>query len=620
MVLQLAEPRPTAFTAPGWLFELKLDGFRLLAERVNGVVRLVLRRGRTATHLFPEISEQLTRLPGPDFVIDGELVIQDKEGHPIFQRLLKRSTLAHQKDIDAGAKTDPAVFFGFDLLMLGGKDIRELGLRQRKQLLFELLPKGLDRVLPVDHVEERGEALLELVREKGLEGVMAKKADAPYKGGRGDSWLKIALTSIADFVVCGYADDFGALYLATWNGAQFVFAGKVGAGFTPKIAALVTAELESKARRTPACIGEVKLEKEAVWVDPSLVVEVRYKNWPEGLSLREPVFLRFREDKTVHECPSPKDFTTEVPSRSVATGSGRPITASSGVVAVSNPRKVYFPDDGITKNDVVDYYSAVSKWLLPYLADRPLMMVRYPDGIAGKSFFQKAKPEKAPDFVRTVKVFSEEQGRELEQIICDDLRTLEWCASLGCISLHIPFSRVAAFDRADWCIIDFDPKDAPFAHVMTLALGLKVMCDGAGLPSFVKTSGSSGLHVLVPLGGQLDHAGAKQLGELLTMLLVARFPDISTQERSMNKRKGRVYVDSVQNGHGKVVAAPFSVRAKARAPVSMTLQWSELTPDLTATTFTIRDAIARLEKGGDPMSDVLGLRPDIAAAIAKLVP
>ncbi len=615
MALQLAEPRPTAFSAPGWLFELKFDGFRLLAERINGVVRLVLRRGRTATHLFPEITAQLTDLPGPDFIIDGELVIQDKDGHPIFQRLLKRSTLAHQKDIDAGAKADPAVFFGFDLLMLDGRDIRELGLRQRKQLLFELLPKGLERILPVDHVEERGEALFELVRQKGLEGVMAKKADAPYKGGRGESWLKIALTTIADFVVCGYADDFGALYIATWNGSQFVFAGKVGAGFTPKIAAMVTAELESKARRTPACIGDVKLEKEAVWVDPSLVVEVRYKNWPDGLAPREPVFLRFREDKTVHECPSPKDFSTAVPSRA---GFGRPVTSSSGVVAVTNPRKVYFPDDGITKHDVVEYYGAVSKWLLPYLRDRPLMMVRYPDGIAGKSFFQKAKPEKAPDFVRTVRMWSEEQNRELEQIVCDDLRTLEWCASLGCISLHIPFSRVACFDRADWCVIDFDPKDAPFSQVMKLALGLKAICDGAGLPSFVKTSGSSGLHVLVPLGGQLDHAGAKQLGDLLTMLLVAQYPDISTQERSMNKRKGRVYVDTVQNGHGKVVAAPFSVRAKPKAPVSMTLSWAELVADLTPTTFTIRDAIARLETLGDPMAEVLSLKPDIGVAISKL--
>ncbi len=612
IVLQLAEPRPTPFSAPGWYFELKFDGFRLLAERINGVVRLVLRRGRRADELFPEITSALKALPGPDFIIDGELVIQNEQGHPIFQRLLKRSTLAHQKDIDAGSKSDPAVFFGFDVLMLAGRDVRELSLRQRKQLLFELVPKGLSRILPVDHVEGHGEALFELVRQKSLEGVMAKKAEAPYRGGRGDSWLKIALTITADFAVVGYADDFGALYLATWNGTDFVFAGKVGAGFTPKIAATVTPELEANARRTPACIGDVKLEKEAVWVTPTLVIECRYKNWPEGLSLREPVFLRFRDDKTVHECPSPKNFPTGVPTLVASKRS------TGSTKAISNPNKVYFPADGITKTVLLEYYRAVSRWLLPYLKDRPLMMVRYPDGIAGKNFFQKAKPEKAPDFIRTVRVHSEETNRDLDQIVCDDLQTLEWCAAMGAISLHIPFARVAALDRPDWCVVDFDPKDAPFANVMTLALGLRALCEAAGLPSFVKTSGSSGLHVLVPLGGQLDIAGAKQLGEFLSMLLVARYPDISTQERSMNKRKGRVYVDVVQNGHGKVVAAPFSVRAKPGAPVSMTLTWAEVTPSLTPTSFTLRDAIARLETVGDPMAEVLTAKPDIASAIAKL--
>ncbi len=319
MVLQLAQPRSAAFTAAGWLFEVKLDGFRLLAERINGQVRLLLRRGRAAERLFPEIARALTVLPGPDFIIDGELVIQDAEGHPIFQRLLKRSSLAHQRDIDAGARTDPAVFFGFDVLMLDGQDVRELPLRQRKELLFELLPKGRERVLPVDHVEEQGEALLELVRQKGLEGVMAKKADAPYRGGRSDSWLKVALKATGDFAVCGFDDDWGALYLATFNGSQFVFAGKVGSGLTPKIAAGLVGELRAKVRRTPVCIGDVKLEKDAVWVEPSVVVEVRYKNWPDGLSIREPVFMRVRDDM-----------------------------------------KLCFPDDGITKAEVVEYYRAVS--------------------------------------------------------------------------------------------------------------------------------------------------------------------------------------------------------------------------------------------------------------------
>ncbi len=502
--------------------------------------------------------------------------------------------------------------------MLDGQDLRELPLRERKALLFQLLQKGLSRILPVDHVEAQGEALYEMVRQKNLEGIMAKRADAPYRGGRGEAWLKIALTTVVDFAVCGYADDWGALYICTYNGSEFVFAGKVGAGFTPKIAQSVTPELERHARRTPPCIGEVKLEKEAVWVDPTLVVEVRYKNWPDGLSPREPVFLRFRDDKTVHECPSPKDFATDVPGASEPEAESPPLTKSGSRAAITRPTKLYFPDDGISKGDLVEYYRAVSWWLLPYLRDRPLMLTRYPDGIRGKSFFQKAKPVGAPDWVRSVRVHSDESNRDLDQIVCDDMRTLEWCASLGAISLHIPISRVASIDQADWCVIDFDPKDAPFQHVVTLALGLKALCDAADLPAYVKTSGSSGLHVLVPLGGQLDLAGAKHLAELLSTLLVAKFPDIATLERSVNKRKGRVYVDNVQNGHGKVVAAPWSVRAKPRAPVSTPLEWSELTATLTPTSFTMRDVLARLEAKGDPMAPVLTAKPDLAKAIAVL--
>lgn len=607
--LQLAEARPTAFTAPGWAFELKFDGFRLLAERIGGKVRLVLRRGREATLQFPEITSAVASLPGPDFILDGELVIQDASGHPIFQRLLRRSTLTAPRDIDLNMRMDPAVYFAFDLLMLDGVDLRSQPLRARKELLFQVVPK-LERLIPVEHVEAQGEALLEVVKAKGLEGIVAKKLDAPYRGGRGEGWFKIALKHVADFAVVGWADDWGALYLATWDGTQYVYAGKVGSGFTPKLADSIRPTLEPTRLKHPPCVGDPPKEKEAVWCTPTIVCEVRYKNWPAGLSLREPAFLRFREDKTPKECPSPRDgLAPETLPEAMQEEAGQ---------KVSHPAKVFFPDEGITKAEVVDYYRAVSPWLLPYLKDRPMMMTRYPDGIRGKSFFQKGKPPKAPDFIRTILVHNEEEQRDIDQIICDDLRTLEWCANMAALPLHIPASHLPTLDRPDWAVVDFDPKDAPFEHVVQLAMGLHELCESAGLPSFAKTSGSSGIHVLIPLGRQLDHTGARQLAELLATLLVQKLPAISTLERSIVKRSGRVYVDAIQNGHGKVTAAPFCVRAVPGAPVSMPLPWEDVKPGLGPRDFTIKNAIARLEKSGDPMAPVLTLAPDLNAVLARL--
>ncbi len=610
IALQLAEARTTGFSAPGWLFELKFDGFRLLAERIDGQARLVLRRGREATREFPEITHAIASVPGPDFIVDGELVIQDAEGNPIFQRLLKRSTLNTPRDIEAAMRADPAVYFAFDLLMYDGLDLRTLPLHERKARLFQVFPR-LERAMPVEHVAEQGLALLEVVKARGLEGVMAKRADAPYRGGRGDTWLKIALKHVWDFAIVGWADDWGALYLATWDNEQFVYAGKVGSGFTPKLADGIRPVLEPTRVKHPPCGGDPPKEKEAVWCQPTLVCEVRYKNWPAGLSLREPAFLRFRPDKLPSECPTPREGMAPQPNP-------EPAVSEAAAQTISNPTKVFFPDDGLTKADLYAYYRAVSPWLLPWLADRPMMMTRFPDGIRGKSFFQKGKPEKAPSFIRTVRVRNEEEQRDIDQIVCDDLRTLEWCVNMGAIPLHLPAARLALQNFPDWAVIDFDPKEAPFEHVVQLAVGLHELCESVGLPAFAKTTGSTGIHVLVPLGGQLDHTGARQLAELLSTFLVARFPKVATLERSIPRRDGRVYVDALQNGQGKVLAAPLCVRPYAKAPVSMPLLWEEVRVGLQPKQFTIRDAIERLERVGDPMAPVRTLKPDLSQVLARL--
>ena len=599
--LQLCEPRPTAFTRPGWLWELKLDGFRALASLDQAKARILFRRGRDASDKFPEIAEALCAVPAQSFILDGELVIQDPQGMPIFQKLLERSTVTRSRDIRHLAGSSPAVYFAFDLLQLDGKDLRALPLRDRKALLHQLLPKQ-GRVRALDHVDQQGEAFLEAVRAQGLEGIVGKRADSPYRAGRGPDWVKVAFTATSDFAVVGYAADFGALHLAVRDDQGFVYAGKVGAGFGPKQQKEVRAQLTAAKRKSPACRGPLTEDKDVVWTDPVLVAEVRYKNWMAGLAPREPVLLRFRDDLTAEECVRPSN----VP--------------AAPQVKLSNPQKLYFPGEGITKRDVFDYYRAVSSWLLPYLKDRPLTMTCYPDGITGKNFFQKAKPPKgAPDWVRTTHVHNEDDHRDFEQVVCDDVRTLEWIANMGTLPLHLPASRLPNLQLADWCVVDFDPKDAPFSAVITLAVALRKICDKAGLPTFPKTSGSSGLHVMIPLGAQVDNGFAVQLAEMLAQMIVTTHPDIATVERTIAKRKGRVYLDCYQNGNNKLIAAPFCVRAKPGAPVSMSLVWDEVKPGLTPTQFTIRNAIERLEKRGDPMAPLLTLKPALKEALGSLI-
>lgn len=604
--LQLCEPRKAAFTRDGWLWELKFDGFRALAVREGSKARIVFRRGRDATDKFPEIAEAIEGCPGNDFILDGELVIQDGQGKPIFQKLLERSSLTSAQQRRYMAEASPAVYFAFDLLRLDGRDLRGLPLIERKKLLHALLPNQ-GRVRVVDHVEGQGEALLEAVRAKGLEGIVGKKADAPYRAGRGPDWVKVAFTSVCDFAVVGYAEEFGALHLAVHDPKGFIYAGKVGAGFGPRQQKEVRAQLTAARRKTPPCRGPLTDDKDVVWVDPIVAVEVRYKNWPRGLAPREPVLLRFRDDKKPEECVAPEGVLP-------------PAVVAAPQVTLSNPNKIYFPAEQITKQEVFNYYRDVSPWLLPYLKDRPLMMTRYPDGITGKNFFQKAKPVKgAPDWLRTTPVHNEEENRDLEQVVCDDLRTLEWVANLGTLPLHLPASRLPHLELADWCVLDFDPKEAPFEVVITLANTLKRILDKAGLPSFPKTSGASGLHVLIPLGAQVEHSFAVQLAEMLATMIVNTHPDLATVERVVAKRGKRVYVDCYQNGNNKLIAAPFCVRAKPGAPVSMPLVWTEVKKGLTPGRFTIRNAIERLERRGDPMAPLLSLKPELNDALAKLL-
>ncbi len=613
----LAEPRDAPFSGEGWLFELKYDGYRLLARREGARAILRYRGGEDATALFPEIATAVGMLPA-DAVLDGEVVVLGPDGRPAFQALQKRARLGRREDVARAAVETPATLFAFDLLALAGLDLRPLPLEDRKRLLAAVVPR-LGPVRLADHVVARGEDLWREVEARGLEGIVAKRADAPYRPGvRSPAWQKVRVARTGDFAVVGFTRPragrapFGALLLAVAGEGGFRFAGSVGSGLADRQVDELHARLAPRARRTPPCAGPVPKGRENVWVEPEVVVEVRFAEWTEEGLLRQPVFVRVRDDRRPAEAVREGLLPHEAPPPAAAP------SPAPRAVEVTNAEKVWFPGEGITKGDVVRYYREIAPFMLPFLADRPLVLTRFPDGIEGKSFFQKDAPEWRPPWLRTVRIRTDE-GRDLDHFLVDDADGLAWLANLGTIPIHVWSSRAASLERPDWCVVDLDPKEAPFAHVVRIARALHDLCRELGLPSYPKTTGQKGLHVLVPLGGQLTHAQARTLGELLARTLEAELPALATTARAVGARGGKVYLDYLQNGQGKTIAAPYAVRPRPGAPVSTPLRWSEVNARLDPARFTVRTVPARARRlGEDPLLPVLGARPDLLAALERL--
>ena len=611
----LAEVADAPFSDPAWLFELKYDGYRALARREGTRAVLRYRSGDDATAIFPEIAKAIEMLPG-DALLDGEIVVLAPDGRPSFQALQQRAQLRGRDDVERASVEHPATYFAFDLLALGELDLRPLGLRDRKRLLSTVVPR-IGPVRYADHVEGRGEALFREVLARGLEGIVAKRADAPYRAGRSPAWKKIRVERVGDFAVVGFTRPrgsrtaFGALLLAVREGDGFRFAGSVGTGFGERQLDDLHRRLVPEARKTPPCTGPVPRGRGNTWVEPRLVAEVRFKEWTEEGLLRQPVFVRLRDDKRPEDAVREGLPHEEPPPAAAPERTRRP-------VEVTNADKVFFPGEGITKGDVVAYYREIAPFMLPYLADRPIVLTRFPDGIEGKSFFQKDAPDWRPAWIRTVTLRNDD-GKDLEHFLVDDADALAWIANLGVIPIHVLASRAGALERPDWCVVDLDPKDAPFAHVVRLARALRDLCRSIGLPAYAKTTGQKGLHVLVPLGGQLTHAQARTLGELLARAIEREHPDIATTARAIGARGGRVYLDYLQNGAGKTIAAPYAVRPRPGAPVSTPLRWSEVDGKLDPSRFTIRTVPARVRRlERDPLRPVLSEKPELLRALERL--
>jgi bifunctional non-homologous end joining protein LigD len=676
----LAETADAPFSASGWIFELKYDGYRLLASRNDdGTAKLAYRSGLDATWLFPELARAVAALPYSGVVLDGELVVLNEQGRPEFQRLQKRARLRRRPEIERATVESPVTLFVFDLLAFEDFDLRGLPLVERKAVLRELLPAS-GPLRYSDHVEERGKEMFEQVRNLGLEGVLAKKADSTYQMRRSPHWLKVVADRNGDFAIVGFTDPqgaragLGALHLAAMEGQSLAYCGSVGTGFDDSMLEELRATLEPLCVAKPPCTGEVPKTRGNHWVRPKLVAEVRYKTFTDDRHLRHPVFVRLRDDKRPEDCVHPlardmpeveaqgsdgSDGSTDEkagesgrrqataargahapaaksgpPAKSVPPTKSAPSTKSAAgpptkpaagppeperEVHFTRPEKIFWPAEKYTKGDLIEYYRAISPWLLPYLRDRPLVVTRYPDGIEGKSFYQKNAPDFVPDWIRRERIWSEHSEREIEYFVCDDVETLLYIANMGTIPLHIWSSRATRIQHPDWCILDLDPKGAPFANVVRLALVLGELCEEIGLPAYVKTSGSTGLHVLVPLGGMCTYEQSRQLAGLLVRLVNQENPDISTIARALGARRGKVYLDWLQNRHGQLLAAPFCVRPLPGAPVSAPLRWKEVGPKLEIGQFTIRTVLERMRRmKEDPMLPVLTDRPDLVGALGRL--
>jgi len=617
------------FSDPAWLYEIKYDGVRVLADRRGERVTLYGRSGQDTTGRYPEVARALRALPIDRFVIDGEIVALDDAGRPSFQRLQPRMALTDPRDVEMAARRQPAVGIFFDCLLLDDRDLRRRPLVERKECLRLLVPP-LGPVRYGDHIVGEGRAFFEAASAQRLEGIVAKKARSAYLGGRTRDWIKIKCQKRQEFVIGGYTDPqgarghFGALHLGLYEGAaespRLVYVSKVGTGFDQAGLAAIWARLAPLERATPPFdAGAVPTGRGHHWVEPRLVCEVRFTDWTEDGGLRHPTFIGLRDDRKPEDCrretaepidPGPPGEAAAAPPAAAPDPEPR--------LKPTNLRKVFWPAEGYTKADLIGYYERVAPWMLPYLRDRPLVLTRFPDGITGKSFYQKDAPEFAPAWVRTERIYSRDTERDIAYLVVDDVEMLRYVANSAAIPIHCWASRVPSLERPDWLVLDLDPKGAPFTDVVRVALALRRILDGLALPSYVKTSGATGLHILLPLGARYTYEQARTFARLLAVLGVEAEPEISTVARPLRDRGGKVYIDFGQNGHGQTIVAPFSLRPLPGAPASCPLEWREVTPRLDPARFNLKTIVARFEQIADPLLPVLGAGIDMAAAIERI--
>jgi bifunctional non-homologous end joining protein LigD len=609
------------FDRQGWLFELKWDGYRAIAHVENGTIHLYSRTGLSFERRFAPVVQALKAVRH-DVVLDGEMVVVDEAGRSGFQLLQNYQKTGQGR----------LVYYVFDLLHLDGHDLRPLPLRRRKQLLAAVLPVS-PFVQLSEHVEDDGAALFRAAVARGVEGIVAKDAASPYlEAARGAHWVKVKARQRQEAVIAGYTEprgsrsDLGALLLGVYERGRLVYIGHTGGRMGRRVRADLRARLEPLRRSRSPFVRVPPTNAPAHWVKPELVCEVDFQEWTEDRVMRQPVFLGLREDKPPkqvrRELPRPVQSAPEPaqPQAAPATSRRRDALPASraGTAELTNLDKVYFPEDGFTKADLIAYYREVAPVILPYLRDRPQSLHRHPAGIDGEDFFQKDVSKRPPPaWVQTVRVSSENE-RHLTYVLCQDEQSLLYLANLGCIELNPWLSRTGALDRPDYLVIDLDPEGVDFLAVVEAALAVRRLLDRVGVPNCCKTSGKTGLHVYVPLAGRYGYEESRRFAELAAALVNTQLPATTSLLRKPADRQGRVYLDYLQNRRGQTLAAPYSVRPVAGASVSAPLKWSEVRRSLDPTKFNLRTMVKRLDRVGDLWAVIQGPGADLAMALDRL--
>src|SRR6266481_965970 len=562
------------FSDPNWLFEIKWDGVRALARIENDALTLRSRTGVDMDKRYPELASLPDALAARQAILDGEIVALDTLGHSDFELLQERMHV--RAPSESLLSRVPVVYFAFDLLYCDGYDLRETPLLDRKQLLHRLL-RTSEQFRYSDHQLEHGKELFGLAEQNGLEGIVAKRADSPYVGDRSPYWVKLKITKTVDAVVGGWsaprsaALPFGSLLLGLYQGKKLRFIGHVGSGFDAKKLKEVTSKLKELA--APACPFDTVPEtnERPSWVSPVLVARVKFSGWTQEHSLRHPVFLALREDARPMDCQLENEAASAADPTAVRASEfvGRVLNTKAQIEAelfkgrsetvtieldgkrlrLSNLNKVYFPESGHTKRNLLAYYYRMADFILPFLRDRALVLRRYPDGIKGQAFFQKDVREGLPEWFKTVPVDSEHRGVEIHYATANDRASLLFLTGLGCID-HNPWSnRYADLDHPDYFFFDLDPSDGTeFSVVVTIARALHEKLEELQLANFLKTSGATGIHIYLPVEPVYTYEQLRTFGEIIARTVTAEHPNLVTNERTVAKRPaGRVLIDVQQN-------------------------------------------------------------------------
>ncbi len=593
----LAKLAAESFDRAGWIFEIKWDGIRAIAEvKANQSVSLYSRNGLSLEAQFPGIVDSLKNIHH-DIVLDGEIVALDEAGISRFQLL--QNWQRHGKG--------ELFYYVFDMLYCDGRDFHDSPLIERKKIVRDII-QSFPNIRLSDHVEEKGIAFFREAKRRGLEGIMAKNGASTYReGARTSDWLKIKIINQQEAIIAGFTEPrggrkyFGALVLGVYDGDDLVYIGHTGGGFDERGLAALKEKLVPLTQKTSPFQKIPKTNAPVTWVKPQLVCEVKFQEWTENNQMRQPIFLGLREDKSPREVRREKAASEQnsLPKKKLE-------EAAPGEPEITNPNKVFWPKEGYTKGDVIEYYRNIAPYILPYLKDRPESLNRYPSGINGKSFYQKDVDHMPPDWVKTERIYSESNDRDLNYLICNDERTLIYMANLGCIELHPWSSRLGHLDRPDYAIFDLDlGEDIHFEAAIEAARELKKIFDALNLPSYCKTSGLRGLHILVPMGAQYTYEQVRQFAEIIVRLVHEKLPKTTSIERDPRKRRKKVYLDYLQNGKGKTIAAPYCIRPWPGAPVSTPLAWDEVKKGLKPSNFTIKNTAARLKKRGDIWNPLL---------------